>query len=141
MSEVRSSGPFVGLAVLCDRVDRQPDGSTDLIGIVDGFSLDSPFLDKAAPNMSMRLNAVIALRAGDLRGSHTVAVRGRYPAGLDGPMVSRLVEFTDETPAATLLIPVEIELEHVGTYWFDVLFDQRTITRIPFIARRGEPWT
>lgn len=140
MSEVRSSGPFVGLAVLCQRVDRQPDGTTDLIGIVDGASLDSPFLDKNQ-EVTMRLNAVISLRAGDLRGSHTLAVRGRYPAGLDGPMVSRLVEFTDEVPAATLLIPVEIELEHVGTYWFDVLFDQRTITRIPFVARRGEPWT
>jgi hypothetical protein len=140
MSEVRSSGPFVGLAVLCQRVDRQPDGSTDLIGIVDGFSLDSPFLDKSQ-EVTMRLNAVISLRAGDLRGSHTLAVRGRYPAGLDGPMVSRLVEFTDDLPVATLLIPVEIELEHVGTYWFDVLFDQRTITRIPFVARRGEPWT
>lgn len=140
MPEVRSAGPYIGVAVLCQRVDRQPDGSTDLIGIMHDVSLDSPFLDEIQ-RKTLRLHAVIALRAGELRGGHVVAIRGKYPAGVDGPMVARLVEFTDEEPAAMLLIPVEIDLDALGVYWFEVMFDQRIVTRIPLLTRRGEPWT
>jgi hypothetical protein len=137
MSNVRSVGPFVGLAVLCRNVERQPDGSTHVLSIVDGFELDSPYLDRADP-AEQRLLAVLRLEAGDLRGNFTVAVRGRYPEGVEGPMCARLVEFTDDKPRALLIIQITIEMSHVGTYWFDVTVDQRMLTRIPLVARRRD---
>ena len=38
------AGPFVSMAVFCERLDRQPDGTVDVIGVVDGVSL-SPDAD------------------------------------------------------------------------------------------------
>ena len=32
-------GPFVALAVLCDRIEPRPDGAVDVHGIVDGVAI------------------------------------------------------------------------------------------------------
>jgi hypothetical protein len=128
-------------------MDRQADGSADIIGIVDGLNLDSPFLNEQGVALgehgdvpAVMLTALVSIRAGDVRGGHVLAVRGRYPSGVLGPTISRLVELTDQMPAATLSVPLELELEQLGTYWFDVTFDQELLTRIPLVVRRGEPW-
>jgi hypothetical protein len=143
MSDPTLNGPFVALAVLCQRMDRQADGSADVVGIVDGLNLDSPFLgdqsDAEAP--TVMLTALVSIRAGEIRGQHVLAIRGRYPSGILGPSISRLVELTDQMPAATLSVPLELELEQLGTYWFDVTFDQILLTRIPLVVCRGEPWS
>ena len=143
MSASASAGPFVAFAVLCQRMDRQADGSADVIGIVDGLNLDSPFMgetpDAEAP--VVLLTALVSIRAGDIRGQHQLAVRGRYPSGDLGPSIARVVDLTDQMPAATLSVPLELELEQLGTYWFDVTFDHALLTRIPLVVRRGEPWS
>lgn len=137
----------MALAVLCQRMDRQADGSADIIGIVDGLNLDSPFLNNQGVGETggdvptVMLTALVSIRAGDVRGGHVLGVRGRYPSGFLGPTISRLVELTDQMPAATLSVPLELELEQLGTYWFDVTFDQELLTRIPLMVRRGEPWS
>lgn len=146
MPESPHHGPFVAFAVLCQRMDRQADGSADVIGIVDGLNLDSPFVGEQTGGAqtdvpTVLLTALVSIRAGEVRGSHLLAVRGRYPSGDLGPSISRLVELTDQMPAATLSVPLELELEQLGTYWFDVTFDQILLTRIPLMVRRGEPWS
>jgi hypothetical protein len=40
MSAPLHSGPYVALAVFCTRIDRQTDGSTDVIGVVESLNLD-----------------------------------------------------------------------------------------------------
>jgi hypothetical protein len=141
MSDSTLNGPFVALAVLCQRMDRQADGSADIVGIVDGLNLDSPFLDDQSEVPTVMLTALVSIRAGDVRGQHQLAIRGRYPTGGLGPSISRLVDLSDQMPAATLSVPLELELEQLGTYWFDVTFDQVLLTRIPLVVRRGEPWS
>jgi hypothetical protein len=131
-------GPFVALAVLCQRMDRQADGSADVMGIVDGLTLDAsvqPEPTHEAP--TVKLTALVSIRAGDVRGGHRLAIRSRYPSGDVGPSMSRLVDLTDQMPAATLSVPLELELEQLGTYWFDVTFDDDLLTRIPLLVGRG----
>lgn len=135
MPEVHSQGPFVSLAVLCQRVDVQPDGTVDLVGIVESQYLDSPFLDQTDP-VKVHLNVVIALRAGALRGEHPLAVRLCHPDGTPGMMLSRLIIFSDKRPSVRLLIPLKLDIEQLGIHWIDVLFEQRLITRISYTTQR-----
>lgn len=135
MPRVQSQGPFVSLAVLCRRVEFQPDGTLDLVGIVDEQYLDSVFLDQT-DRVKLSLNIVIALRAGDLRGDHAIALRGWYPDGTAGAMQSRLIWFTDANPAARWVIPLSMDIEQLGVHWFDVLFEQRILTRISYVTLR-----
>lgn len=121
------AGPFVAIAVFCQRVDLQPDGSADLIGIVDGVALN-PQHPQDAPALVLSVRAVIALRAGGARGARTIGIRGTYPSGAEGLNAHRVVQFTDQRPAITLNLPMELELPETGTYRFDVTCDDALLT-------------
>jgi len=133
----RPGGPHVALAVLCQRVDLQPDGTADVIGIVDGLVL-TPQNAADAPPLVLNLRAVIALRAGDVRGARTIGLRGIYPSGADGLHASRVVQFTDTRPAVTLNLPLELELPEAGTYRFEVTCDDDLLTLISLSVARGD---
>ncbi len=124
-----AGGPYVALAVLCQRIDLQPDGTANVIGIVDGLAIDDPS-DEATPPLVINLRAVIALRGGAARGPKRITLRGWFPSGSEGLAADKMVAFTDERPAVTLNLPLELELPEVGTYVFDVLCDDQLLTAL-----------
>ena len=115
------------MAVFCQRVDLQPDGSADILGIVDGLAL-TPQGPQDAPPLVLNVRAVVALRAGDTRGARTIGIRGTFPSGAEGLHAHRVVQFTDQRPAVTLNMPLELELPETGTYRFDVTCDDALLT-------------
>lgn len=115
------------MAVFCQRVDLQPDGSADIVGIVDGVAL-TPQNPEEAPPLVLNVRAVVALRAGDTRGARTIGIRGTFPSGAEGLHAHRIVQFTDQRPAVTLNMPLELELPETGTYRFDVTCDDALLT-------------
>lgn len=131
-----ANGPHVGLAVLCHRLDRQEDGSLDVLGIVDGVLLEPPSPTESDP-LGLRPAAVlplrlaVMLRAGAVRGRRAVRVVGHYPGGREAAAVDVTVEFTDERPVAIVSVPIELEVHHAGTYRFDVSVDDVLLTRVP----------
>ena len=136
-----TSGPFVAMAVFCARLDRQPDGTVDVVGVVDGISLAADpggdaFDEAAAP--VVRLLGLVSLRAGEARGRHTLSLRAHFPDGELGATLTRPIEFTDQAPGATIGFPFELEARETGTYWFDVVYDDRLLTRIPLVVERGD---
>jgi len=120
-------GPYVAVAVFCQRVDLQPDGSADLIGIVDGVAL-TPQNPVDAPTLVLSLRAVIGLRAGEVRGLKTIGIRGWYPSGAEGLTAQRPVQFSDARPAVTMNVPLELELPETGVYRFDITCDDTLLT-------------
>jgi len=124
-----AGGPYVALAVLCQRIDLQPDGTANLIGIVDGLAVDDP-TDPATPPLVLNLRAVIALRGGSLRGQRRISIRGWFPSGSEGLSADKIVAFTDARPAVTLNLPLELELPEIGTYIFDILVEDALVTAI-----------
>lgn len=124
-----AGGPYVALAVLCQRIDLQPDGTANLIGIVDGLAVDDPS-DAATPPLLLNLRAVVTLRGGSVRGARRITIRGWFPSGSEGLSADKVVAFTDERPAVTLNLPLELELPEIGTYVFDVLCDDALLTAI-----------
>ena len=130
-----AGGPYVALAVLCQRIDLQPDGTANLIGIVDGLAIDDPS-DPSTPSLVINVRAVIALRGGSTRGSRRITLRGWFPSGSEGLSADKLVAFTDQRPAVTLSLPLELELSEIGTYVFDVLCDDQLLTAITLDVQR-----
>lgn len=130
-----AGGPYVALAVLCQRIDLQPDGTANLIGIVDGLAIDDP-TDPNTPPLLINIRAVIALRGGSVRGPRTITLRGWFPSGNEGLAADKVVTFTDDRPAVTLNLPLELELTEIGTYVFDVLCDEHLLTAITLDVQR-----
>lgn len=127
-----AQGPFVAMAVLCSHVEPQPDGTVDVRGIVDGVVLTPEADDPLGlqPHGVVSLTALVSLRAGTVRGRHPLALRGVYPSGATGPSVVRDVEFTDEVPGASFIVPIELQVHERGWYCFDVIFGDQLLTRM-----------
>jgi hypothetical protein len=134
-----STGPYVGLAVFCTRIDRQADGSIDIIGVVESVNLASPF-SPPLTNNSLMMTVVVSVRGGTLRGALPLAIRGHYPDGTPGTTLSQLVEFTDAQPTVTMALPIQIAIGDLGVYWFDITLNQRLLTRIALDINRGAMW-
>lgn len=137
-----STGPFVSMAVFCARLDRQPDGTVDVIGVVDGVSLSAdadPGGDAVEPTAPVvRLLGLVSLRAGAARGRRTISLKAHFPDGELGATLTRPIELTDHAPGATIGFPFELEARDTGTYWFDVACDDTLLTRIPLVVERGD---
>jgi hypothetical protein len=127
-----AAGPFVAMAVLCERVEPRADGTVDVFGIVDGVVLTAEDDDPLSlhPAAVLSLNVLLSLKAGALRGEHEVGVQGVYPSSSPGPGVSRRVQFTDDLPGASFVVPLELAVHEPGTYAFDVCCDGRLLTKI-----------
>jgi hypothetical protein len=132
-----SAGPFVAMAVFCQRLDRKPDGTVDVVGVVDGVSLAhaGDGADPDAPPV-VRLLGLVSIRAGEARGRHTLSLRAHFPDGELGATLTRPVELSDRAPGATIGFPLELEARDTGTYWFDVSCDDVLLTRIPLLVER-----
>ena len=132
------AGPYVAMAVFCQKLDRKPDGTVDVVGVVDGVSLapEGDGVDPEAPPI-VRLLGLVSLRAGVATGRHTIALRAHFPDGELGATLTRHVEFSDRAPGATIGFPLELEARDTGTYWFDVSCDDVQLTRIPLLVERG----
>lgn len=121
-------------ALLCQHVDRRPDGSTDILGVIDGLIVSPTDTETdplgLKPMALLPLRALIILRAGRERGWHSLGLQGVFPGGQPGPSTRTRIEFTDDKPGATINIPVELEVHHEGHYEFDVIYDGRVLTRM-----------
>jgi hypothetical protein len=140
-----ADGPFVGLAVLCHGFEPRPDGTADIRGLVHGVAVEPPgeagLEDDPLglrPDARVELLAVVFLHAGNQRGTHRLTLQGVYPNGRAGGAVSRDIQFTERTPAATCPVPVELEVFEPGVYHYDVLFDGVRLTRIPLVVQYSE---
>lgn len=134
-----TSGPFVAAALLCQEIEPRDDGSLDLRGIVDGVVLtpeqrdDDPL--RLHPVATLSLTALVSVRAGDVRGVHTIGLRGIFPSGETGLSATREVEFTDEAPGASFIVPFQLEVSEPGLHRFDATFDGELLTRIDLHVR------
>jgi hypothetical protein len=131
-----STGPYVAMAVFCQRVDRQADGTVDVIGVIDGLHLNAPEggVDPKTPPR-VRLMAIISIRAGEARGRRTIALAAHFPDGELGATMSRAIELSDRSPGATLNVPLELDARDAGVYWFDVTCDGTLLTRMPLVVQ------
>lgn len=129
---VQVAGPWVTMAVLCQNVVPNADGTVDVLGIVDGVVVEPEGHDALGlhPAAHLAMTAVVSLRAGDQRGSHVLALRAAYPTGAEGPTLQRNIEFSDDMPAATLVVPLDMDIHEPGVYAFDVFYDGARLTRM-----------
>ena len=133
------TGPFVAMAVLCQRVEQRADGSVDVLGIVDGVVVQPEGDDALGlhPAARLSLTALVSVRAGGLNGRHQLGIQSRYPSGRPGSLVEREVELSSQAPAASLVVPVELEIHEPGVYWFDAVLDGRLLTRMHLWVQYG----
>jgi hypothetical protein len=136
----RAGGPWVQLACVCERVLQEQDGVLSLIRVVDRLMLGAtgPEPPDEMPKMPVNFTLLVALKGGAARGRFQVRLTLEAPSGERMPTEATLpVLFEGEDRGVNLVVPVGLELDQEGVYWFDVWLGPRygqpeeLLTRVP----------
>ena len=128
----QQDGPFLAMAVFCERVLEEKTGVLSLIRVIDRLQIEgAPMPSQEAPPLPASLTAVVSFKAGSARGSHNLAIRPESPAGLHLPEASLTVLFEGEDRGVNAIVGISVPIQQEGLYWFDVLLDGQRVTRMP----------
>jgi hypothetical protein len=131
----QQEGPFLGMAVLCERVLTEQDGTLSLIRVVDRVTRlvpTGPGATAIPPPQPIPLQLVLSFRSGAARGSHQIAVQVETPSGLRLPENSFSILLEGEDRGANVILNLQtLTLDQEGVYWFDILLAGNLITRVP----------
>jgi hypothetical protein len=128
-----TEGPFLSAAVFCEKVLQEKDGVASLIRVVDRLITQATGADppERMPALQANLTLFISLKAGFAQGSYSVHIRCTNPLGRTTDLATLPVLLEGQDRGANLVGVMQLRLEEPGLYWFDVLFEQRLLTRIP----------
>jgi hypothetical protein len=138
VTTVTNPKPFVQAACICEKVLIEPDNVASLIRIVDTLTLP----DRLPPDTLIApiLILFVSLKSGDVVGEHEVGLQLNSPDGKASPRRKWPVVFSGGEHGANLKFEFGLQPPQVGLYWFDVLWDEDVLTRVPFrLKSTGEP--
>lgn len=127
-----TGGPYVAIAVFCERMLHERDNVVSLIRVIDrvimSVSADAP---EEMPPFQTTLTLVLSFKAGFARGKYRVTVRPNAPSGEILPEVSMPALFEGDERGVQHQIGLTMHFKEEGLYWFDVLIEDAIITRVP----------
>jgi hypothetical protein len=141
-----ATGPYLLMAVMCQRADQDQYGSMNIINVLEQLVVgsDDPNAPVEFPGFRLEAQLVVSLASGDRRGDAVVTIEAEDPNMNRLEPVSQDVRFAGEDHRVTVVSNVSLDVEHTGVYWFNVLLDDTFLTRIPLRIgyHRGhqEPW-
>lgn len=130
----RTEGPWLTAALICERVLQEADGTLSAIRIVDRITNSAIGQGTPAemPPMPVNLTLLIALKAGAAHGRHDLKVELEGPNGLRTPVAETIsVLFEGEDRGANVVLALNWIAQHEGLYWFDVVLNERLVSRVP----------
>jgi hypothetical protein len=134
------TGPFVGIAVFCEKVIQESGGPYSLIRVTDTLNQAAigPGAPRDMPPFIAALTLVIMLKAGQATGSVDLSISPEAPGGFKLPVLEQRVSMQQGGPwGPVLVIPMQLPISVPGVYWFDVLLGDPTtnaaelLTRVP----------
>jgi len=117
------------MAVICERVLQERDGVLSLIRIITQINIAGP--DEEMRPTPLQLTAVVAFTAGFVRGKYRVRVRPVSPSGIEVGGAEIPAFFEGEDRGVNLIFNVGLVMKEEGIFWFDVLFEDELVTRMP----------
>lgn len=127
-----SGGPYLSIAVFCEKVLRESDNVMTLVRIVDRWNITGPTETIETP-VVIQATLVVVFKSGTYRSSTSkLTITPRTPSGVALPElnVSALFEGDDDRGLA-LTAPLGFPVQEPGIYWFEVAVDGVTVTHIP----------
>lgn len=126
-------GPYLKAAFFCERVLEERDGVLSFVRIVDRIIhvAQGPHAPVDMPPFTLPIFLVVALISGRAKGSHEIRVDMENPLGERKILFQAPVYLEGEERGHNTVVQLNMTLQHAGLYWFYVLFDNDTMTKIP----------
>jgi hypothetical protein len=142
-------GPFLQTAVFCEKVLQEKDGVLSAIRIVDQFTVSSSVegTPELMPSINIAASLLITFKSGDIKGKWELKVKPVTPSGQELPGFIGPVMFEGGHRGANVIIQYVLPAKEEGTYWFDVMLNDKLITKMPLkivytkaqISTTGQP--
>jgi hypothetical protein len=128
-----NDGPYVAVAVFCEHILTEKDGTLSVIRIRDTFDIQpAPSNTRINTPPIAPIPALISFRSGGAKGKKLVSIEVTTPSGKKLKSQMNLpVIFEESQLGVNLITTIDLEIEEVGVYWFDVLIDNQIMTRMP----------
>ena len=130
-----STLPYVTAALLCEKVLEEKNGSISVIRIADRIQYKLPghgLPDGMKPGI--QLSGFIGIKSGPVTGSHQIKLAVERPNGDRKEIVTYPVNFLGKDHGQNLILNFMLNADQDGLYWFDVIFDENVLTRIPLLV-------
>lgn len=138
--ELPDRGPYLGIAVFCEKVLQEADSGMSIVRITDTINQAAagPDAPREMPPFIASLTMVIMIKAGEAHGSFGIVVRPEAPGGFQLPAIEQTAHLQGGPWGAALIMPMQLPIPQAGLYWFDVSLSepnvegaQRLLTRVP----------
>ncbi len=96
--------------------------------------LDRWFVPGTTPDMPpsmLQTTLVLMLKSGNMQGGATVKIRPLSPSKKELPSIEIPILFEGDERGVNIILPVVMQVQEQGLYWFDVFVDDQLFTRIP----------
>jgi len=127
-----SGGPYLNMAVLCEKVLREQDGVLSVIRVVERVTItpppDSP---EQMPPTSLNLALVVTLRAGVMQGQMNLKMALITPGGIENQMGSFPVLFEGQDRGVHLVTNLNLTVGEHGLYWIAIYLEAQLLTKVP----------
>lgn len=129
-------GPYLQIAVFCDRVLHEQDGVLSLIRVIDRVThtVGGKSPPKEMAPFDYPMVAVLSLKPGKATGRHEVRIEIELPDGIRDPATipPLTVHLEGGDRGANLVMNIRMRFKLEGLYWFHVYFDNEFLTKMPF---------
>ena len=127
--------PYVTAALLCERVIQEKDESLTLVRIADKiqYLIQGPGLPAGLKPM-INLNGLVSIKSGPVTGEHKITIVMQRPDAIRKELYAIPVKFLGEDQGQNVILNIALGVEQDGLYWFDVLFEEEVLTRIPLMV-------
>jgi len=132
----------VQVAAFCEKLLEEKDGVLTPVRLVDTYYLAAPLPNLPADALPVvEVNGVIALKSGDLVGKFTVGLVMENTRGERktlSPEGGWPVVFNGGEHGVQLQLKFHVAVQNLGLCWFDVMFGDEVLTRMPLMLRAAE---
>jgi hypothetical protein len=135
--------PYVAVACFCDTILEDKDGTLSAIRIVDTYWVPRVPTEEVSPEAvpAIPVTGLIALKSGEATGSHTIRLVLENPLGVRtqiSPPDGWPVVLKGGHAGLNMRLKFPLGVKNFGQCWFDVLFDDELLTKMPLRLRPAE---
>ena len=140
----KNAKPLVAIACFCEQILEEPDGVISAIRIVDTYIIpalpEGVQLPDGAISGLIVTKGLISLKSGDFQGTgrlHLVMNKTTGEKATISPEGGWPVEMKGGEHGFNVKLQMPLGVKNFGLVWFDVIWNDEVLTRIPLMLRQG----
>lgn len=129
--------PYVTAALLCEKVLQEKDESLTIVRIADKVQYRVEGIGAKLPEgikPMLNIQGLVSMKSGSVTGEHVIKIVVVRPKGDRKEVASFPVKFLGGDQGQNIILNMGLGIEQDGLYWFDVVFDEEMLTRVPLMV-------